>query len=517
MIKKSYFMFALIALVILFGMPFAGNCQTALIKVKKDSLCQDSEFEFKNLSSGANSFIWNFPGAKGINSWTGTTPPPIKYSYPSDYLVTLTASDSLSGISDTDSITVNVEGNPYLNTVYPASYPTICGGDSIEFTPSCVGCHSFMAIEWPDTFMFADKYKVKDPGYHTIDFYGVSEHECVSIYQVTKWVNVEEVPKITIRIDWDPQPPGHKWYSYCENNYAPEIRIELLSGSNSYIPTWQDSTSSWYVNAKTQGDYFAILESASGCKYPTDTTSVTVHPSPNPSVVISPVEPLYCENSYITLQADSIYTVTNWFKDGLFFSNSDPATIILDQTSSYTLYVENQYGCGKWAPSVILNVNPSPTKPVLIADTNCNLTTNFGYLGYEYVRDNVIFPWQTSPQFKVDNAGFYSVRVSDQYGCKSPYSDPIYANCLISGILQLGESKVAGVYPNPWSLYLKVRIPDHGQFTAKIYNSFGQEVGKKESIDEVMFERGNNPPGIYFVVVSDEKNTHQEVHKVIAQ
>lgn len=120
----------------------ASNCNLGVFKFNLSSVsavadfdnssaqCQGEEIQFQNLSTGADTYLWDF----GDGNTSTETSPEHAYDEPGTYEITLYAEDSNGCLTD-DSTTITVEiGAPPLVEVDEA--PPLCVGETVQLNAS---------------------------------------------------------------------------------------------------------------------------------------------------------------------------------------------------------------------------------------------------------------------------------------------------------------------------------------------------------------------------------------------
>jgi len=104
---------------------------TSAFSVSDTLICPGSSVMFTDQTlAPVTSWSWSFPGGSP-SSHSGQTPPPIQYSIPGSYDVTLTVSDGTT--SSTRTKTAYIEARPVIAD-FSANTNAIIGGDSVIFT-----------------------------------------------------------------------------------------------------------------------------------------------------------------------------------------------------------------------------------------------------------------------------------------------------------------------------------------------------------------------------------------------
>lgn len=119
--------------------------------------------------------------------------------------------------------------------------------------------------------------------------------------------------------------------------------------------------------------------------------------------------------------------------------------------------------------------------------------------GYQWYQDGIAIPGATSQQLLVEVTGFYSVEVTNAYGC-APMSDDLQV--VISGVHELNAPRMA-VVPNPMREAARLLLPEPLGSDARIelvdVNGRVPRSLNGNGTREVAIERGALPSGIYLL------------------
>lgn len=310
---------------------------TAVINAEQTSLCTGGCFSFTDESTyGPTSWNWSFPGGS-ITSSTMQDPPPICYSTPGTYIVSLQACNSIGCNTTTQEITVTASSSVTVNNA------TICGGSSTVLTanPSTSG----------GTFLWS-------PGGETTQSITVSP-TLTSTYTVTYTTSGCGATNATSTV--------------TVSSTAPTVTVNnptICSGSSTILtatPSTSGGTYLWYPgNATTQSitvsptstQVYTVTYTLSGCSSAPTNTTVTVNPSPTVSLNNETI----CFGSSATLVATPSVSggTYSWSPGG----QTSPSIIVNPTSTTTYSVVYSLNGCSSPSTSGVVTVTPQPTLSV---------------------------------------------------------------------------------------------------------------------------------------------------------
>jgi hypothetical protein len=193
---------------------------------------------------------------------------------------------------------------------------------------------------------------------------------------------------------------------------------------NGEIGMWSNGILNSLIYAKQTGYYSAIVTNAFGCSKQSDSVFVNII-STNLSIVAS--GPLStCSNQKITLSLEN-YTGTNYqWKIGV---NAIPGATSFKykpvESGTYSLSLIDSFGCIAQSQPLMVTVNKVPNSKFTLSnqfdtciDSLVTLTANSGAgLSYQWYRNGIILPGATNRILNTQQAGNYSVLVSNAWGC----------------------------------------------------------------------------------------------------
>ncbi|MEO1711805.1 MAG: gliding motility-associated C-terminal domain-containing protein, partial [Bacteroidota bacterium] len=277
--------------------------------------------------------------------------------------------------SSVDITVVNVLDRPDQPIITNGTSPLnpACEGDSITLLTNIEGA---TAYEWSGGNGLLNF--VTDVPMLTIDIGIIGVHDgewtvialdniCVSDAAEVTTVYIEALPIVTATSN---EPVCANETLILQVNETPGSTYEW-SGPNSFVGVGSMET----LEDPIPGDYSVTVTSPGGCKT-SDTINVIVNDFPIITSISSTAIPCPAGPTDITLSADISPAMGeyeySWSNSVLGFSSDDEEPLIADATQldngTYTLVVENEFGCISDPETVDVNMGPilpTPTTPVL--------------------------------------------------------------------------------------------------------------------------------------------------------
>ena len=253
-----------------------------------------------------------------------------------------------------------------------------------------------------------------------------------------------------------------------------------------------------------------------GC---TETASVTITVETEPTVTITPSNPVICDGESITITGSGAQTY-NWN------TGATSASITVSPTNQTTYTVIGSNGvCQGSAVSTTISVNLAP---VVIAGSDQTLivaggTINFSNAGsgatsYSWSFGDGTSSTLGSPSHTFTTAGTYTVILTGTLGnCSS--SDTITINVGYTGVEEVNLEESVNLYPNPSNgeFNLSLNFPIEQYVEIRIFNTIGELLASRTmnntSSSVVEFNLNSNAEGFYFVNV---KTANQSITKRIS-
>ena len=270
------------------------------------------------------------------------------------------------------------------------------------------------------------------------------------------------------------------------------------------------------VSPATTTTYTVTMEDLSGC---TETASVTITVETEPTVTITPLNPVICDGESVTLTGSGAQTY-NWNTG----ATSSSITVSPTNQTTYTVIGSNGV-CQGAAVSTTISVNLAP---VVIAGSDQTLivaggTINFSNAGsgatsYSWSFGDGTSSTLGSPSHTFTTAGTYTVILTGTLGnCSS--SDTITINVGFTGLEEVNLEESVNLYPNPSNgeFNLGLNFAIERDVEIRIFNTIGELLTSRTinntSSSVVEFNLNNNAEGFYFVNI---KTNNQSITKRIS-
>jgi len=122
-----------------------------------------------------------------------------------------------------------------------------------------------------------------------------------------------------------------------------------------------------------------------------------------------------------------------------------PVTSVVGSTDYFLSQTNTSTKCEGQRTKLTVNVYAIPVKAEITKDPNANLVSN-STSGNQWYKDGQVITGATSPSYKPNENGYYSVKVT-QNGCTSLFSEAYYY--LTTALVDLGSGNFIKFFPNP--------------------------------------------------------------------
>jgi uncharacterized delta-60 repeat protein len=144
----------------------------------------------------------------------------------------------------------------------------------------------------------------------------------------------------------------------------------------------------------------------------------------------------FCLDENVSLTSSESGNI-QWYKNNIPISGANNITYTANSSGSYTVFANNQSGCGISGP-VTVTVNIKPSKPIIGWNgTQLSLGSGFPGHGYQWFLNGSIITGANSNTFQPLQVGMYKVTVTNSFICSNT-SDEFNLDC----------SKLAPVKPS---------------------------------------------------------------------
>jgi hypothetical protein len=257
------------------------------------------------------------------------------------------------------------------------------------------------------------------------------------------------------------------------------------------------ATSATYV--VTTGGYYRVMayDGISICQAASRNIKITVKPNP-PAVISVPGGTLTaCEEDGVLLAANTGGFSYEWRRGGSPIVGWTDSNQLIKNSGVYSVEVRTPEGCASVSSPVTVNILPSP-KPV-ITKSGLTLGTVLTFVNYQWIRNGVDMPGETSPTLSLTMHGIYQVRVNNGNDCQGT-SNPIE---IMDQGLNVGNvsvsSDVIRIYPNPATSTVFIQSPVPVRVSVK--DVTGRTVIEEKLTNKINLEKLAD--GIYLFIVND--------------
>lgn len=326
-------------------------------------------------SSEQVSYVWS----------TGETTQSIMVTTSGTYSVSVVDTNGCTGASAP--IVISVFDNPDP-TVALNGEPDLCQGESVTLSSSTAESYLWSTGDTTQSIV------VDTAGSYTVTVTDANGCEGTSDPVV---INLNDNPEPTIT------PDGST--TLCEGQGL------LLESSPAVSYLWNTGATTNQVTVGLTGTYWVEVTDTNGCTG-RDSVDVTVNPTPFPIPEITADGPTtFCEGDSVALSTDP------W--DSYTWNTGDTTqTIVVDESGLYTVTVTNEYGCEADAAGVVVTVNPSPEPPLLVSGDGELCEGESVILSTTLYNEYAWTTGDTTQTIVVDEAGTYSVTVTNAFGCE---------------------------------------------------------------------------------------------------
>lgn len=518
---------------IMSAIAFASNMQNALAQNQnpvasftpsKLVSCVNEAVDFTNNSYAvypATSIVkvkWAFGlGSNPAMDTINFSPSGVVFYQSNKYYVTLEVTDNLGKKSSTGvEILVPYWSNPQI---YPQNKQSLCTGDSLklELKPSA-GLSYQWTINNVDIVGATDSvYTAKSQG----------QYGCIVLdkngckWSAYSWVsyNTPMNPRTSF---WNNQKNGGSTQitlhtgdtlKYCfGSTISVSAQIDSWGPGTSFV--WSDGQATNYPMFGMPGSY-SFMVTQNGCTEYSDTFNLISMPKPN-AIVTAPLDSIYCSGGdtlpVLKLQNNGYFDII-WGQGGNYYNYGGIAvdSFIVSSTGTYGVMVTDANGCSDTSNVFKFTFNPSPNQPTISPDQyqpGCHIwCDNFPGCGYQWLLNDAILVGENTQYMDVSKygSGFYKVEVTNSSGCSST-SNPNFANCTATGVLEFGEKRYQQVTLSQNPASGNVRVSAHERSEIFLISTSGMVILSADGT-EVLFDLQDVPAGLYFVKTVSKDGT----------
>lgn len=151
-----------------------------------------------------------------------------------------------------------------------------------------------------------------------------------------------------------------------------------------------------------------------------------------------------------------------------------------------------------------LTVHAVPEDPVITQDNGIISTTAVG--NYQWYLENQKIEGATNQNLAVPKTGNYTLKITNDGGCSSQFSNTVYIVMTATNELKFTEN--ISVYPNPYNDVINIKGLTGNETTIQVYDSFGKIAHTKNVIsDSYSVNLSELPSGVYYLKLISEYGT----------
>ena len=368
-------------------------------------VCAESEGIFYWINTEAENInIWSVEGGVldyGVDSLNVT----VDWGASGTGKVMVSETNQITGCTGYDTLIVTISDKLMPEIMSDIGDFDICEGDSIELDAG----PGYAYYKW-NTGANTQKIWVKTSGEYDVLVRDNSGCEGVDTVLVSVFPN----PAPTIsgennlcapamnEIYSTPEVSGHS-YSWTVVNGD----ITSGHGTNQVTIDWPAANNAKILLTETND--------ITGCMASTE-YDVTINPTPEP-IIQALGDTEFCDGESVTLDAGAGYDSYEWT------GGETSRTISVYESGDYSVKVTNSSGCVADSDPVRVTVHPLPDKPLITRQEDSLYCTDA--FSYQWILDEVDIPGANQKKYVPDESGYYSVRVTNEFGCEAE-SDTVY-------------------------------------------------------------------------------------------
>ena len=296
--------------------------------------------------SGFTAYLWS----------TGATTQSIVVTQSGTYTVTVADNNGCTGTSTEVDVFVNPRPSPVLTVI---GSTTICGGDSVEVRAPA---------GYPSYTWFSSRGEVYGTG-RTI-FIKVSDTVYVTVSDVNGCPGSSDTVRVVLSSVTPPTVTASSPTSFCQGG---SVTLAAPTGYANYI--WSNGSTDRSITVTQSGSYTVTVTDNSLCAATSNTTAVTVFPTPAKPTI---------DRRGDSLIAAGPATAYQWFRNGVVIVNATNVVYIPSVAGIYRVEITDANTCTN------------------ISDPFDYITTGVDDVTAGYVAEMRVFPNPTSGEFTIE-------------------------------------------------------------------------------------------------------------------
>lgn len=336
------------------------------------------------------------------------------------YTVKVMSSGCTAGVVSTDTINVTVKPAPTA-AINPSPSVTICTGEIATLTGSGSGDYQWYNSTGVIAGATSGNYATSTPNDYTLVVTNTT-NGCSDTSDITKVIST---PAPTVSIF-----PADS-VSVCTG-----LSTTLRSVSTGFGLSYQWINGAGVMPGKTAdtlgtaaaGNYMLIV-TAGSCKDTSNNIKVKLLPLPNAIITSVGTTKVVCPmNSDMVLEATLATGYTyQWLLSGAAITGATAQKYSVATPGTYAVKVTDAFGCIKISDTFTAVFTPSSNPTVSPLDLafcdgkSLTLYSNIDkyYVGFQWYKDGMLTPGETSPTSNIVASGAYAVEITDSFNCKT--------------------------------------------------------------------------------------------------
>lgn len=193
----------------------------------------------------------------------------------------------------------------------------------------------------------------------------------------------------------------------------------VLTSSSANGYRWSNGSQSQSITANSTGTYEVRVVDGQGCRSKAAQINVTANNPPSTPTISAQGQTEFCAGKTVTLSSN--YTSGNTWSTG-----EQSRDILVGTSGNYSVRIKDGNGCEAESNSITIKVNPLPNKPTITPEKPTTFCSGENTILSS--SNAPFYNWsngETNSRVTVNNAGNYTVTVTDSKGCTSVPSDPV--------------------------------------------------------------------------------------------
>ena len=256
----------------------------------------------------------------------------------------------------------------------------------------------------------------------------------------------------------------------------------------------------------TESNYYSVIvQNEFGCEY----SSVNILVC---NVLFSP-EILIDNDAYI-LSVDAADMSVQWFMDGEVLEDETSSILQVIQDGNYTVVLTDEFGCAYNNSESIVMCSTVFSPEIFVDSSSHVLNVDTADMSVQWFMNGEILENETNSTFQITQNGYYTVVLTDEFGCDYESEGYLYSieNPSYSGLVR--------VYPNPVAteITIEIDIEDFSDVTLELVDVLGRRVVQrtvKASEFPYQLDAKNFLHGLYYLdIIFDENKISKKLIKL---